>query len=144
MRECGDCTLCCKLPAIKNFKKGYSWCKYCDIGKSCTIYGNETRPQSCIDFNCMWKDERTNKELKPNKVGFFITDEGDTNSLTLYTEKYRLNSIIPHLKKNQFYNKKGECMGFVIRYDNDPNNVAYYNFEMDSNWISFHKRDFKQ
>ena len=142
MRECGDCTLCCKLPAIKDFKEGYKWCKHCDIGKGCTTY--ETRPQPCIDFNCMWKDERTNVELKPNKVGFFISDEGDPKNLTLYTEHHRLKSIVTHLKRNQFYNKKDECMGFVIRYDSNPNNVAYYNFEMDPDWISFHKRDFKQ
>ena len=59
MRACGDCTLCCKLPAIKDFKEGYSWCKNCDIGKGCKIY--ETRPKPCIDFDCMWKDERTNE-----------------------------------------------------------------------------------
>ena len=92
----------------------------------------------------MWKDERTNEELKPNKVGFYIADEGDPSNLTLYTEEYRLKSIIPHLQKNQFYNRKDECMGFVIRYNNNPNDVAYYNYEMDPTWISFHKRDFKQ
>ena len=142
MRECGDCTLCCKLPAIKDFKEGYSWCKNCDIGKGCKIY--ETRPQPCIDFDCMWKDERTNEELKPNKVGFFIADEGDPKNLTLYTEEYKLKSIIPHLQRNQFYNKDDECMGFVIRYNNNPNDVADYNYEMDPTWISFHKRDFKE
>ena len=142
MRACGDCTLCCKLPAIKDFKEGYSWCKYCDIGKGCKIY--ETRPKPCIDFDCMWKDERTNEELKPNKVGFFIADEGDPKNLTLYTEEYKLKSIIPHLQRNQFYNKDDECMGFVIRYNNNPNDVAYYNYEMDPTWISFHKRDFKE
>jgi hypothetical protein len=92
----------------------------------------------------MWKDERTNEELKPNKVGFFIADEGDPKNLTLYTEEYKLKSIIPHLQRNQFYNKNDECMGFVIRYNNNPNDVAYYNYEMDPTWISFHKRDFKQ
>ena len=142
MRDCGDCTLCCKLPAIKDFKEGYSWCKNCDIGKGCKIY--ETRPKPCIDFDCMWKDERTNEELKPNKVGFFIADEGDPKNLTLYTEEYKLKSIIPHLQRNQFYNKDDECMGFVIRYNNNPNDVAYYNYEMDPTWISFHKRDFKE
>ena len=54
MRECGDCTLCCKLPAIKDFKDGYKWCENCNIGKGCNIY--ETRPKPCIDFDCMWKD----------------------------------------------------------------------------------------
>jgi len=142
MRECGDCTLCCKLPAIKDFKDGYKWCENCNIGKGCNIY--ETRPKPCIDFDCMWKDERTNEELKPNKVGFFIADEGDPKNLTLYTEEYKLKSIVPHLKRNQFFNRKDECMGFVIRYNNNPNDVAYYNYEMDPEWISFHKRDFIQ
>jgi|MDTB01.3.fsa_nt_gb hypothetical protein len=142
MRDCGDCTLCCKLPAIKDFKVGYKWCEHCNIGKGCNIY--ETRPKPCIDFNCIWKDERTNIELKPNKVGFYITDEGDPNNLTLFTEEYKLKSIVPHLKRNQFYNKKDECMGFVIRYNDNPNDVAYYNYAMDPEWISFHKRDFKQ
>ena len=60
------------------------------------------------------------------------------------TKEYKLKSIIPHLQRNQFYNKDDECMGFVIRNNNNPNDVAYYNYEMDPTWISFHKRDFKE
>ena len=50
-RQCGSCTLCCKLLKIPetDSDKG-SWCRHCETGKGCGIY--ETRPQRCRDFMC--------------------------------------------------------------------------------------------
>jgi hypothetical protein len=45
-RECGDCSMCCKLLEIADAdiaKPRNQWCKHCKPGSGCTIY--DTRPQ---------------------------------------------------------------------------------------------------
>ena len=50
---CGSCTACCRVFAIpKMDKPAGKWCTHCSIGKGCKIY--DTRPQTCIDFTCLW------------------------------------------------------------------------------------------
>jgi len=53
-RNCGGCTLCCKLltvPAID--KPGGQWCQHCAPGKGCNIYRD--RPEVCRTWNCGWQ-----------------------------------------------------------------------------------------
>lgn len=50
-RQCGTCTLCCKLLKIPETDSGKgSWCRHCATGKGCEIYAQ--RPQRCRDFLC--------------------------------------------------------------------------------------------
>lgn len=50
-RQCGACTLCCKLLAIEALDKPKdSWCVHCRIGSGCTIYTE--RPTPCRTFEC--------------------------------------------------------------------------------------------
>ncbi|MEJ1159300.1 hypothetical protein [Prosthecomicrobium sp. N25] len=52
-RECGTCTLCCKVLGIRELEKPRgSWCPSCAKGRGCTVY--EARPTSCRDFECFW------------------------------------------------------------------------------------------
>lgn len=58
VRECGECTLCCKLLGVDELRKPVNkWCPHCDVGKGCLIY--EDRPQSCRDFMCLWKFKKS-------------------------------------------------------------------------------------
>jgi len=46
------------------------WCKYCDIGKGCSIY--EIRPDVCVNFECLWlnshsEGEGMQIEMRPDK-----------------------------------------------------------------------------
>lgn len=54
MRECGDCSLCCKIPFVAELNKAVDqWCQHCKPGKGgCTIY--ESRPEVCRTFQCEW------------------------------------------------------------------------------------------
>lgn len=63
-RECGKCSLCCKLVGVDELAKPPGkWCKDCAPGKEgCKIY--ETRPKSCRDFLCLWR-VRFFEELGP-------------------------------------------------------------------------------
>jgi hypothetical protein len=55
-RECGDCSLCCKVldidvPELQ--KPPGAWCQHCSPGRGgCGIY--ETRPDICRGFACGW------------------------------------------------------------------------------------------
>ena len=52
-RECGDCTLCCKVMAIEQLAKPASaWCPHCKPGRGCRIYAD--RPAECRAFSCLW------------------------------------------------------------------------------------------
>ena len=52
-RQCGSCTLCCKLLAVPAIEKpAGKWCQYCERSKGCGIY--DVRPAGCRTFNCMW------------------------------------------------------------------------------------------
>ena len=72
MRNCDNCTLCCKLPEINEIgyeKKCFNWCSKIDLEKSqCAIYDN--RPLTCKTFSCFYLENKT--DLKPSNVGFFI------------------------------------------------------------------------
>src|SRR6185436_14463741 len=59
-RECGTCTLCCKLLAVQEINKPpATLCAHCEEGQGCRIYG--TRPKQCRLFNCYFL---TNKDLR--------------------------------------------------------------------------------
>ena len=54
MRECGDCSLCCKLLGIYELDKpAGKWCVNARLpGGGCNIYHD--RPHSCRTFACGW------------------------------------------------------------------------------------------
>ena len=129
LRDCEDCNLCCKLPSIPSInKKSYSWCKDCNIGVGCSIYKN--RPQKCKEFFCAWKIGLLPENLKPNKVGFFAFLENELSPiervLTVYCEQYKLNNIIKFLKDVNITDKLGQAYRFVIRYNQNDNDLYIY------------------
>lgn len=65
-RQCGDCSLCCKLLDIPELNKPKDvWCPNFRAGAGCGIYAD--RPASCRDFACRWlADTAIGPEWKPN------------------------------------------------------------------------------
>lgn len=50
-RECGSCSLCCKLMEVPWLDKpAGNWCRHVQMGHGCSIY--ETRPEHCRGFRC--------------------------------------------------------------------------------------------
>jgi hypothetical protein len=76
-RECGDCTLCCKVMAIEELAKpAGSWCPHCKPGRGCLIYAD--RPAECRAFSCLWlTDDRFGPHWKPNKSKLVLTTSQD-------------------------------------------------------------------
>lgn len=66
-RNCGSCTLCCKLYHVPEIAKAAGkWCQHCVTSKGCTIYTE--RPQPCRDFLCIWmQDAGLPDDWKPNQ-----------------------------------------------------------------------------
>jgi hypothetical protein len=54
VRECGECSLCCKLLGVTELgKAGGKWCSHAVVpGGGCRVY--EGRPHSCRAFQCGW------------------------------------------------------------------------------------------
>ena len=71
-RECGTCTLCCKVAAVEELSKPNGvWCHHCLKGKRCAIY--DERPPSCRSFYCQWMVETgLGPEWKPERAKFAL------------------------------------------------------------------------
>jgi hypothetical protein len=65
-RQCGDCSLCCKVLGIPELEKPKdAWCPNFLAGTGCRIYAD--RPPSCRNFVCRWlSDTAMGPEWKPN------------------------------------------------------------------------------
>lgn len=80
MRECGGCTMCCKVMHVPELEKpAGTWCPHCDIGEGCGIY--DERPKPCRDFECLWLQDDGRVLLdadRPDRIGvvFWIAKDG--------------------------------------------------------------------
>jgi hypothetical protein len=99
INKCEECSMCCKLPhfdainhtkkdfekIIKKFsadptnslwrkaylKKPFEWCFHCSTHKSCDIW--KDRPTECIDFECMYlQNKDMGEEWYPKNAGFYV------------------------------------------------------------------------
>jgi hypothetical protein len=79
-RECGTCTLCCKVFAIPEYKNPTGeWCPHCAPGVGCRVY--EKRPVPCRTFACLWlNDPGIPDDWKPErtKIVLYIAPPNDT------------------------------------------------------------------
>lgn len=72
-RECGTCTLCCKVYNIPEIGKvAGKWCQHCTPGKGCGIH--QSLPSQCATFNCMWRTEaKLPAHWKPERSKMVVT-----------------------------------------------------------------------
>ena len=79
-RECGTCTLCCKVFAIPEYNnRTGEWCPHCTPGVGCRVY--EKRPGPCRTFACLWLDDPgIPDDWKPErtKIVLYIAPPKDT------------------------------------------------------------------
>jgi hypothetical protein len=66
-RECGTCTLCCKVFQLPELGKPAGvWCRHCTQGVGCRIHA--TRPAQCREFFCLWMtDAAMPADWKPER-----------------------------------------------------------------------------
>jgi hypothetical protein len=72
-RECGSCTLCCKVYNIPEFQKpAGKWCGQCKPGRGCKIH--DSLPDQCAEFNCLWRtDAAMPAQWKPDQAKMVVT-----------------------------------------------------------------------
>jgi hypothetical protein len=51
-RECGACSLCCRVMSVPEVKQDHAWCRHAKPGHGCLIY--KSRPEPCRSFQCLW------------------------------------------------------------------------------------------
>lgn len=85
-RDCGTCTLCCKVfdvPALS--KPAGQWCGHCRPGRGCGIH--ETRPDHCRSFHCLWMTEGwLGPEWKPERAKMVLTVDPPTRNLLVQVD----------------------------------------------------------
>lgn len=72
MKECGSCTLCCKLLETHDIPSEIGiYCQHCASDSGCTIH--DERPEECRIYQCMWSQmEHTAEELRPDRCGIIF------------------------------------------------------------------------
>ncbi|MCA0399708.1 MAG: hypothetical protein LCH38_02700 [Proteobacteria bacterium] len=82
-RECGTCTLCCKLFPVPELEKPAGrWCRHIAQGRGCGIH--ETRPEICRAFFCQWVyNADLGPEWKPEVSRFVLSIYPGSNSLVV-------------------------------------------------------------
>ena len=91
-RDCGGCTLCCKVLAIPELEKPKDvWCRHCSIGEGCTIYTG--RPKPCREFDCGWlQSEGIPDHWYPAKSKMVMAFELDGRRIVVHVDPSRANA----------------------------------------------------
>lgn len=72
MRQCGDCSLCCRLlPVSEIGKKAGERCGYQRFGKGCTVHGPQ-QPRQCRAWSCAWLMLHQIVLPRPDRAGYVI------------------------------------------------------------------------
>lgn len=78
-RECGGCTLCCKLTPVPGpplHKPAGVRCKHQRTGRGCAIY--ERRPFACATWACRWLIDRETAGMpRPDRCHYVIDIKAD-------------------------------------------------------------------
>lgn len=74
-RQCGGCTLCCKLLPVRSLdKKDGQRCQHQRAGKGCAVYSNLIRiAPECVFWTCRWLNNDDTADLsRPDRSGYVI------------------------------------------------------------------------
>jgi hypothetical protein len=78
-RKCGECSLCCKLLPVREFKKPANKpCVFQRAGKGCTIHNGKTYPRSCALWSCAWLVDAKAADLdRPDRSRYVVDPLAD-------------------------------------------------------------------
>jgi hypothetical protein len=110
-RQCGSCTLCCKVMAVAEIKKpqGQS-CVHCTAG-GCGIYN--ARPDDCRQFHCRFLIEASLKEVwRPSRSKIVLVASPDGNRIAAHVDPARPGAW----KREPYYSKLKEWARKAVAY----------------------------
>ncbi len=103
-RQCGNCTLCCKVLEITELDKPRGeWCPRCSAGRGCLAY--DARPDECRGFYCGFlKIPSLNELWRPSIAKLIVCVEPGNKAVFVQVDPDR-----PHAwKKEPYYAKLKE------------------------------------
>ena len=85
-RDCGTCSLCCKVYDVPSVQSVAGvWCQYFKRGTGCSIHA--TRPQHCRDFFCDWiLHPELPDTWKPEIAKFVLTTDPATRNMIVQVD----------------------------------------------------------
>ena len=88
-RDCGGCTMCCKLLGVEELETPpLGWCPNCDTKKGCGIY--QDRPTECRQFYCEYLlDGAVGEHWRPSKCKMVVVLEDYSNALVIHIDPSR-------------------------------------------------------
>lgn len=115
-KECGTCTLCCKLfPVPELDKSAGKWCRHIVQGRGCGIHA--TRPPVCRGFHCQWLyNPDLGPEWKPEKSKFVLSIYSGSNTLAVtadpgFPEQWASEPYISQLRRwSRAALEQGDCV----------------------------------
>jgi hypothetical protein len=125
-RECGACSMCCRVLEIAELEKPKDkWCTHCKPGQGgCSIY--QDRPDVCRNFKCLWLLGKLDDRWQPlkSKMVLWPSKSGEVQILNVsvdarYPDKWRDEPYISHLKKLSIWgvSNKPTTMIYVLARD---------------------------
>lgn len=118
INKCGECSLCCDIPVIKELKKeAYKLCShYC--GK-CSIY--DVRPTECRNFDCPYiQMEKVHIDLRPDKCGVMFE---------MLSDNIFLGTLHPDLEFTDVAKKQINSFmkqGYSVVFSRKDKNLRFY------------------
>ena len=74
-RQCGGCTLCCKLLPVPQLDKAAGKrCQHQRYGKGCAVYHRKGFPPSCALWNCRWLVNDDTSDLRRPDRSHYVID----------------------------------------------------------------------
>jgi hypothetical protein len=121
-RECGACTLCCKVLSIEEIgKPSDAWCRHCKPGRGCSIY--EARPGVCRGFACLWLiNEAFGDEWFPARAKIVVDMHKNKDGKNIcrfhvdpaYSNRWREEPYYSQIKRTSLIGLRGD-LGFYYQ-----------------------------
>lgn len=153
-RQCGECTLCCKLlPVPELHKPAGARCQHQRAHKGCAIYAS--RPFACRVWTCAWLSELDAAGLsRPDRAHYVIDLMPDFIVITYEDEPPRKIPVIqvwidpkyPQAHRDPalraFLARRGELDGMaaIIRYDDKSGFCLFPPALADGEWREEHSQ----
>jgi hypothetical protein len=95
-RDCGGCTMCCKLLSVAELDTPpLTWCPHCVAKSGCSIYAD--RPTECRQFYCEYLlDAELGEHWKPSRCKMVVVLEDQVGELVIHTDPAR-----PHIWRRE-------------------------------------------
>ncbi len=136
-RNCGDCSMCCKVMQVDEFDKPQGvWCRHCAPGRGgCTMH--ETRPAVCRNYFCGWLlSSYLGPEWQPSICKMMINFEKDRVRISVHVDPGHPTAWRrePYYSQFKSWSREFEAQKFVVVYIKQRAIVVLPDKDVDLGW----------